>query len=115
MHQTIRACTGGKYQAETTDESWRRALAILKPIAKKNGRGALVRRIPKLVVGSLLVMASALASGELLARTIRVVSDDNFPPYIFRENGGEAKGYLVDLWQLWEKKTGTAVELVATN
>ena len=74
-----------------------------------------MRRIPKLVVGSLLVMASALASGELLARTIRVVSDDNFPPYIFRENGGEAKGYLVDLWQLWEKKTGTAVELVATN
>ena len=74
-----------------------------------------MRRIPKLVVCGLLVLASALSSGELLARTIRVVSDDNFPPYIFRENGGEAKGYLVDLWRLWEKKTGTSVDLVATN
>ncbi|KAB2928102.1 MAG: transporter substrate-binding domain-containing protein [Dechloromonas sp.] len=45
---------------------------------------------------------------------LRVVSDDNYPPYLFRDADGRVEGYLVDLWQLWEKKTGVRVELTAT-
>ena len=40
-----------------------------------------------------------------------MVSDDNYPPYIFRDADGLLRGILVDLWQLWEKKTGVAVTL----
>ena len=48
-------------------------------------------------------------------KTIHVVSDDNYPPYLFRNSAGLTEGYLVDYWKLWEKKTGIKVELTATN
>ena len=48
-------------------------------------------------------------------KTIHVVSDDNYPPYLFRNSAGVAEGYLVDYWKLWEKKTGIKVKLTATN
>lgn len=48
-------------------------------------------------------------------RSLRVVSDDNYPPYLFRNADGEVEGYLVDLWRLWERKTGVPVTLTATN
>ncbi len=46
---------------------------------------------------------------------IRVVGDDNYPPYLFRNDSGKVEGYLVDLWQLWSEKTGVKVTLTATN
>lgn len=49
-------------------------------------------------------------SGELT-----VVTDDNYPPYAFRDGDGALKGYLVDLWALWEKRTGRPVHLIGTN
>ena len=69
----------------------------------------------KLVVCILVFFVVPAATAIAEGRTIRVISDDNFPPYIFREGDGEAKGYLVDLWKLWEEKTGNSVELIATN
>jgi len=39
--------------------------------------------------------------------------DDNYPPYIFRDKSGILQGILVDEWQLWEKKTGVKVEILA--
>lgn len=46
---------------------------------------------------------------------IRVVSDGNYPPYLFRNSAGVADGYLADYWKLWEKKTGIKVTLTASN
>ena len=46
---------------------------------------------------------------------LRVVMDDNYPPYVFRDSGGVLSGYLMDVWKLWEDKTGVRVELVATD
>jgi two-component system, cell cycle sensor histidine kinase and response regulator CckA len=43
--------------------------------------------------------------------SIRVVLDDNYPPYIFRDPKGEPQGILVDYWRLWERRTGIKVEL----
>lgn len=37
-------------------------------------------------------------------QTITVVSDDNYPPYIFRNANGDIQGIIVDEWALWEKK-----------
>lgn len=46
---------------------------------------------------------------------IRVVVDDNYPPYIFKDNSGKIQGILVDQWKLWQSKTGIQVELDAMN
>ena len=57
------------------------------------------------------------AAGQSAAslNPIRVVSDDNYPPYLFRNSDGLVEGYLIDLWQLWERKTGRRASLTATN
>ena len=47
--------------------------------------------------------------------TLKVVMDDNYPPYAFRDSNGVLNGYLVDIWKLWEGKTGVRVDLVATD
>lgn len=44
---------------------------------------------------------------------IRVLIDDNYPPYIFRDSEGKLQGILMDQWSLWEKKTGIKVEIHA--
>ncbi len=48
-------------------------------------------------------------------KVLRVVSDDNYPPYLFLNTKGQAEGYLVDYWHLWESKTGIKVELIPSN
>ena len=49
------------------------------------------------------------------ATTLRVVGDNNYPPYLFLGSDGKPRGYVVDEWHLWEKKTGIKVELTATS
>ena len=43
------------------------------------------------------------AGGVKPLRTLTVVVDDNYPPYVFRDASGTLTGYLVDLWRLWEE------------
>ncbi len=57
----------------------------------------------------------ALASLALVAQaatptSIRVVLDDNYPPYSFRDAAGEPQGILKDQWDLWQKRTGISVD-----
>ncbi|HEX8978365.1 MAG TPA: transporter substrate-binding domain-containing protein [Parasulfuritortus sp.] len=40
------------------------------------------------------------------------MTDDNYPPYLFRNADGRIEGYLVDYWRLWQAKTGVPVSLV---
>ncbi len=47
--------------------------------------------------------------------TIKVVLDDNYPPYSFRSIDGILQGVSVDQWRLWESKTGIKVELVTAK
>jgi diguanylate cyclase (GGDEF)-like protein/PAS domain S-box-containing protein len=42
--------------------------------------------------------------------SIRVVLDDNYPPYIFRDANGQLQGLLKDVWELWQLRTGVAVD-----
>jgi PAS domain S-box-containing protein len=42
---------------------------------------------------------------------IVVVSDDAYPPYLFRGEGGKLQGILVDKWALWSRKTGIRVNV----
>jgi len=48
-------------------------------------------------------------------RTLRVVMDNNYPPYVFLDTNGTLQGILVDQWQLWQQKTGVRVEIKATD
>jgi two-component system sensor histidine kinase EvgS len=48
-------------------------------------------------------------------KAIKVVLDDNYPPYVFRDGDGRLHGILVDQWRLWEKKTGMRAELHAMD
>jgi len=47
--------------------------------------------------------------------SVRVVMDDNYPPYTFRDSSGTLQGILVDQWALWAKKTGISVRLDAMD
>jgi two-component system cell cycle sensor histidine kinase/response regulator CckA len=67
-----------------------------------------------------VVLALALSSpsigGQLAAqpvRSVRVVMDDDYAPYVFRSDDGELQGILIDQWRLWEQKTGIRAEIHA--
>lgn len=72
------------------------------------------------ILGCLIWPCLFFASGFALEpgkeqSSITVVSDDNYPPYIFRGAKGEIQGILVDEWALWQKKTGIRAVLVAMD
>ena len=67
------------------------------------------------MVPALSAAAAGSANGEPTPATLKVVMDDNYPPYAFRDSNGVLNGYLVDIWKLWEGKTGVRVDLVATD
>jgi PAS domain S-box-containing protein len=48
-------------------------------------------------------------------KSIRVVMDNNYPPYTFLDSAGNLQGILVDQWKLWEKKTGIQVQLTGMD
>ena len=76
------------------------------------------------LAGLSLILVSTLAWPDLsqaeppaasAPRTLRVVSDENYPPYVFRNADGGVEGYLVDYWRLWSRKTGVPVDFQALN
>lgn len=46
---------------------------------------------------------------------IRVVCDDNYPPYSFRGSDGKVQGIIPDQWKEWELVTGIAVDFVGLD
>lgn len=70
--------------------------------------------------GAALVWAAAAllaagARGDVPRSSLVVVSDDNYPPYIFRSADGRLQGIIPDQWALWQQKTGVKVELQAMD
>ena len=64
----------------------------------------------------IFVLSPALSCGEPGApKMIRVVMDNNYPPFAFLDNTGKLQGILVDQWTLWEKKTGIKAELTGMD
>lgn len=49
------------------------------------------------------------------AESITVISDDNYPPYLFKDANGNTVGIVADYWKLWEQKTGVNVTLVSIS
>ena len=48
-------------------------------------------------------------------KSITVVTDDNYPPFVFRDSNGQLQGILKDSWALWQQHTGIAVNLKAMD
>ena len=72
--------------------------------------------MPNALMRFLVTVAMAFALPlTVRATVIRVAADDSYPPYLFLGPDGKARGYLVDEWALWQKRTGVQVELIATN
>jgi len=66
----------------------------------------------------LLLMAACLGaatSASSAPNSIRVVMDDNYPPFTFRDGSGRLQGILIDQWRLWEQKTGIRAEISAMD
>lgn len=57
----------------------------------------------------------AAAALSAAPRTLRVVMDNNYPPYTFLDEKGELQGILIDQWALWSAKTGVQVEIVGMD
>lgn len=100
------------------------------PLAGEQGaRGARVQRasiLMMLMVRQLLVWGvlygTAMGAGwaqNLQAdgrpKSITVVVDDNYPPFIFRDASGQTQGILKDTWALWASHTGIGVDLQAMD
>ncbi|CAA7623109.1 PAS domain S-box protein [Magnetospirillum sp. SS-4] len=74
-------------------------------------------------LATVAVLATGLAAtGPALAadddaspKAITVVMDDNYPPYIFRSADGTLQGILRDAWELWSRRTGIHVNLLAMD
>jgi two-component system cell cycle sensor histidine kinase/response regulator CckA len=62
-----------------------------------------------------LLAAGALICGTSFAapppREILVVTDINYPPYLFQGDGGVLQGIIKDKWELWSQRTGVKVRV----
>lgn len=54
---------------------------------------------------------SAQESGAPPRKALTVLTDDNYPPYVFRSPSGELQGIIPDQWELWSQVTGIPVRL----
>ncbi len=81
-------------------------------------------RLRQSVSGSLWALLVLISSSAPLSpalaldaapKSITVVLDDNYPPFIFRDASGQLRGILKDSWALWQARTGIAVNLQAMD
>lgn len=67
-------------------------------------------RLLTLVLALVPLTGEAQNVGEA-RRTVRVVMDNAYAPYVFQSADGKLQGILIDQWQAWEKKTGIVAEI----
>ncbi len=75
------------------------------------------KRVFSILIAIGLLVGSPLPSQAQGAqpKALRVIMDDNYPPYVMRTVEGQIEGLLIDEWRLWEEKTGIPVEIIATD
>lgn len=66
-----------------------------------------------LLLGGAMSLCAQEQPIDAHAQVLKVIVDEDYPPYVFRDEHGRLTGYLVDSWQLWEQKTGVKVDLQA--
>lgn len=77
-------------------------------------RIAMKRVFSILIVTTLLIVLS-VGFAYAVDEPLKVVIDDNYPPYSFRNDDGDLVGISIDLWDLFEEKTGRQVEIAGMD
>jgi len=62
-----------------------------------------------------ILLALLSPSAAPAAPPIKIVMDNNYPPYVFLNSDGKLQGILIDQWKLWEMKTGRPVDIHAMD
>jgi len=78
----------------------------------------MIARLLAAAAALLLALAVPAGAGEPvsgLPRKLVVVSDANYPPYLFRDAKGNLHGILRDKWDLWSRATGVPVALLGVE
>ena len=57
------------------------------------------------------LLVAAVGRAQAQPQSITVVTDDDYPPYAFRDPSGQMQGLLVDQWTLWSQRTGIEVKM----
>ena len=74
---------------------------------------------PLLVCCCFVAVCAAIPPGSAQPTTrpqaVRIVMDDNYPPYVFHDGSGNLQGILIDQWRSWEQKTGVRADITAMD
>ena len=65
-----------------------------------------------IIIAVFIAVLLFILPSPLLARTLRVVLDRDYPPFTYIDKSGNLVGISVDFWKLWEEKTGIDVKLI---
>ena len=57
------------------------------------------------------ICTASLGQMPSAPHSISVAIDDNYPPYVFKDNSGQLQGIIIDQWRAWEKATGVTAEI----
>jgi diguanylate cyclase (GGDEF)-like protein/PAS domain S-box-containing protein len=64
-----------------------------------------------ILIFSFSVCFSVYSEDYKKPKTIKVIMNDNYPPYAFRNENEVLQGISIDEWKLWEKNTGIKVQI----
>ena len=67
------------------------------------------------IVAAVATTTPGSAQQALRPQAVKIVMDNNYPPYVFHDSSGKLQGISIDQWRLWEQKTGVKAEIVATD
>jgi diguanylate cyclase (GGDEF)-like protein len=68
-----------------------------------------------LLIALLALAPASWAVQEAGVRSLIVVTDDHYPPYLFHADDGSLQGIIKDRWQLWSERNGIPVEVRGTD
>ncbi|MBC7218436.1 MAG: transporter substrate-binding domain-containing protein [Candidatus Caldatribacterium sp.] len=71
-----------------------------------------MRRFCRTVFFGFFLLSLPLLCFAEETRPLRVVIDQDYPPFFYIDEEGRFAGASVDFWKLWEEKTGIPVELI---
>ena len=76
-----------------------------------------MNRLVQLLLALVMLAACVtIARAQLVPPSpLVVVTDGNYPPYLFRGTDGELRGVVRDRWELWSKATGVPVKIEAMD
>ena len=86
---------------------------MLRTVVRASGKPWTVLVLWSFLVSCMVLFLAAPVIATASETSLRVVTDNNYPPYVFKDAEGQPAGYIVDLWRLWEQKSGERVDFKA--